>query len=290
MAADTGYLEERDSGRRPGGDQMAAIEPDDIEQDRSSVRSRLEPSDIESVGELDELDDCEDMDELGGTSVGAAGLAPIQKPSRARRGARRPRTLCALGSRASDEDLMKLVKDDDRSAFDALYNRHRTAVYWLAMRILGNRELAADATQEAFVRLWRSRATYQAGRGRVKWWLMRIVRNGAIDLSRREHETVPLTEELFDLWVAPESVEDEVVALDEHRELAALLDQLPSKQREVLELAYFADLTQTEITKLLGLPRGTIKSRNRLGLEKLREALAVDSPEAWADTPLDRVA
>jgi RNA polymerase sigma-70 factor (ECF subfamily) len=161
-------------------------------------------------------------------------------------------------------------------------------VFWLAMRILDDRDLAADATQEAFVRLWRNRSSYQPGRGQLKWWLLRIVRNGAIDLLRHEHELLPLTDDVFDLLVAPDSIEDEVLAYDAQRQLSALLERLPSKQREVIELAYFADLTQAEITRRLGLPLGTIKGRTRLALEKLREALPGDSV-AWRDPVLPSV-
>jgi RNA polymerase sigma-70 factor (ECF subfamily) len=143
------------------------------------------------------------------------------------------------------------------------------------MRILDDRELAADATQEAFARMWRYRSLYQPGRGRVKGWLQGIVRNGAIDLLHREHDVGPLTEEVFALG-APDSIEAEVLAVDQQRELAVLLDQLPSSQREVIELAYFAGLSHAEITQRLGLPLGTIKGRIRLALEKLRQALPTD--------------
>jgi RNA polymerase sigma-70 factor (ECF subfamily) len=178
-------------------------------------------------------------------------------------------------SARSDEALMYAVQHNDARAFEALYDRHYNTVFWLAMRILDDRELAADASQEAFTRLWRHRSLYQPGRGRLKWWLQGIVRNGAIDLLHREHAVGPLTEEVFELG-APDSIEAEVLAGDEQRELACLLEQLPSKQREVIELAYFAGLSHAEITQRLGLPLGTIKGRIRLALEKLRQSLPSD--------------
>ncbi len=181
---------------------------------------------------------------------------------------------------SSDETLMSRVQEDDPQAFEALYERHRNAVFWLALRILDDRGLAADATQEAFTNLWRNRSLYRPGRGRLKWWLLRIVRNGAIDLQRRNRDIVLRGEGLFELVVAPDSTEDEVLAADERRELAVLLARLPSEQREVIELAYFVGLTQAEMTQRLGLPLGTIKGRTRLALEKLRLALPDDRTAA----------
>jgi RNA polymerase sigma-70 factor (ECF subfamily) len=176
----------------------------------------------------------------------------------------------------SDEALMIRVQGNDPRAFELLYDRHRNAVFWLAQRILDDRGLAADATQEAFINLWRNRDLYLPGRGRVKWWLLRIVRNRAIDLQRRDRDLVLRGEATFELIVAPDSTEDEVLAEAERRELAVLLEALPSEQREVIELAYFAGLSHAEITQRLGLPLGTIKGRIRLALEKLRLALPDD--------------
>ncbi len=176
----------------------------------------------------------------------------------------------------SDEALMLRVQRNDARAFETLYDRHRTAVFWLAVRILDDRGLAADATQEAFISLWRNRDLYRPGRGQVKWWLLRIVRNGAIDLQRRNRDVVLRGEGVFELAVAPDSTEGEALARDEQRELAALLDRLPTEQREVIELAYFAGLTHAEMTQRLGLPLGTIKGRIRLALDKLRLALPDD--------------
>ncbi len=171
---------------------------------------------------------------------------------------------------------MTRVQNNDPRAFEILYDRHRNAVFWLALRILDDRGQAADATQEAFTSLWRSRDHFRPGRGQVKWWLLRIVRNGAIDLQRRNRDVVLRGEGVFELIAAPDSTEEAVLVAAERRELAGLLDQLPSEQREVIELAYFAGLTHAEMTQRLGVPLGTIKGRVRLALEKLRLALPDD--------------
>ncbi len=180
----------------------------------------------------------------------------------------------------SDAALMLRVQHNDPRAFELLYDRHRTSVYWLAVRILDDRGLAADATQEAFISLWRNRDSYQPGRGQVKWWLLRIVRNGAIDLQRRNRDLLVRSESVFELTPAADSVEGDVLAEADRRELAGLLAQLPCEQREVIELAYFAGLTHAEMTQRLGLPLGTIKGRIRLALEKLRVALPDDRVQA----------
>jgi RNA polymerase sigma-70 factor (ECF subfamily) len=180
----------------------------------------------------------------------------------------------------TDETLMLRIQRNDPRAFELLYDRHRTSVFWLAMRILDDRGLAADATQEAFVSLWRNRELYQAGRGQVKWWLLRIVRNRAIDLHRRNRDVLLRTEAAFELACAPDSTEGEVLAAAERRELAAVLAQLPREQREVIELAYFAGLSHAEMTQRLGLPLGTIKGRIRLALEKLRVTFPDDRVSA----------
>jgi RNA polymerase sigma-70 factor (ECF subfamily) len=176
----------------------------------------------------------------------------------------------------SDETLMLRVRRGDASAFEILHDRHRTAVFWLAMRILDDRGLAADVTQETFMALWLNRDKYRPDRGRLRWWLQSIVRNRAIDLRRRAHDDVPRTPPPFELTPAPDSTEEEVLAGESRRELAALIDHLPAEQRTVIELAFYSGLTHAEITERLGVPLGTTKSRIRIALERLRLSLPHD--------------
>ena len=176
----------------------------------------------------------------------------------------------------SDETLMVGVQHDDARAFEVLYARHWSAVFWLALRILDDRGLAADVTQEAFIALWRHRNQYRPDRGRVKWWLMSIVRNGAINAKRRDRGDVPCWSPPLELAVAPDSTEEEVLAEEELQELAVLVSQLPSEQRAVIELAFYTGLTHAEITERLGIPLGTIKGRIRSALKRLRLALPHD--------------
>jgi RNA polymerase sigma-70 factor (ECF subfamily) len=184
---------------------------------------------------------------------------------------------------ASDETLMVRVQGGDARAFEILYDRHYRAVFWLARRILDDRGLAADVTQEAFTALWLSRGQYRSDRGRLEWWLLSIVRNRAIDVQRRDRGDVPRSPPPFDVSVAPDSTEDEVLAEDERRELAALVAHLPSDQRAVIELAFYKGLSHAEITEQLGVPLGTTKGRIRSALQRLRVGLAHDGPHCPAD-------
>ena len=181
-----------------------------------------------------------------------------------------------LDDACSDETLMVRVQREDARAFEVLYARHWSAVFSLAMRILDDRGLAADVTQEAFIALWRHRDQYRPDRGRLKWWLLSIVRNRAINERRRDHGDVPRSEPPLELTVAPDLIEEEVLAVEERRELAALVAHLPSEQRAVIELAFYTGLTHAEITERLGVPLGTIKGRIRSALDRLRLALPHD--------------
>ena len=177
----------------------------------------------------------------------------------------------------TDEKLMVQIQRNDARAFEILYARHRGAAFSLAMRILDDRGLAADVTQEAFIALWRNRDQFRPDRGQLKWWLQSIVRNRAIDVQRRHRDDIPRSVPPFELTVAPDSTEQEVLAGDEQRELAALVSHLPSEQRAVIELAFYSGLTHAEITERLGVPLGTIKSRIRSGLDRLRLAVPQDA-------------
>ena len=184
-----------------------------------------------------------------------------------------------MKSSDSDEKLMLRVRRGDARAFEVLHDRHRSAVFWLAMRILDDRGLAADVTQETFMALWLNRDQYRPDRGRLRWWLQSIVRNRAIDLRRRAHDDVPRTPPPFELTVAPDSIEDEVLAGESRRELAVLVEHLPADQRAVIELAFYTGLSHAEITERLGVPLGTTKSRIRIALNRLRLALPHDEPQ-----------
>ena len=168
----------------------------------------------------------------------------------------------------------------DLTALEALYDRYGSLVFSVGLRVLLDRQLAEDVAQEVFLRLWRRPWAYNPDRGRFISWLMSVSRNRAIDERRRLNRRLVAEDrgddaapELPDLGRLRDPLTLAVLA-DQRREVLAALDQLPAAQREVLELAYFAGLTQTEIAARTGEALGTVKTRVRLGMQKLRGLLS----------------
>lgn len=165
--------------------------------------------------------------------------------------------------------LMARVADGDSAAFDELYRRHGHRSLMLARKLCASRELAEEVTQEAFISLWRGAHAYRPGLGSVSAWLSSMVRNRAIDAWRRasvrpvEVETSEEGPGQLRAASADAPAPDRAAAL-------ALIADLPAVQREAVFLAYFADMTHSEIATVADAPLGTIKGRIRLGLEKLR--------------------
>ncbi len=180
--------------------------------------------------------------------------------------------------RLADEELAALVDAKDPAAFEVFYDRHGGAAYSLAHRIVGNRQLAEDVIQEAFLSIWRSSAKYDPARGSVRSWTLGVVRNRAIDALRRASGPAPKLDlddaALLEAQAAPERTESEAIRRDAAQRVRGALGRLPREQSEVITLAYFGGFSHSEIASMLGAPLGTIKGRIRLGLEKLRETLA----------------
>ena len=186
--------------------------------------------------------------------------------------------------RLADEDLMDLVRGGDANAFSVIYDRHGTAAFSLAYRMVGKRNAAEDVVQEAFLSLWRAGARYDATRGSVRTWLLGIVHNRAIDALRRStvHDSRRASDEgLEERFEAPERTDAEVARRSEAGDVRAALGVLPPDQLKVIELAYFGGFTHSEIAEMLNTPLGTVKGRMRLGLEKLRGVLGEGAAEAW---------
>lgn len=174
----------------------------------------------------------------------------------------------------SDEELMRRVQFDDRDAFSALYQRFARRVYSVVHAVARDPARAEDAHQEAFLSIWRSRASYDPGSGSVGSWIMGTARKRAIDGYRhhRRHDERRADDE----WAqehapAPGEVAGSVTERDEAARLRRALTRLPEAQRHVIALAYFGELSATEISARLSVPLGTVKGRMRLGLEKLRD-------------------
>jgi RNA polymerase sigma-70 factor, ECF subfamily len=180
--------------------------------------------------------------------------------------------------RLADEDLMPLVERKDPDAFEIVYDRHGGAAYSLAYRIVGDRQVAEEVTQEAFLSVWRSGARFDRARGSVRTWLLGVVRNRAIDVLRREAGRAPTVS--LELEGVPEQesrlepTDSEALRREAGREVRSVLRELPEDQLKVVQLAYFGGLSHSEIAEVLGMPLGTVKGRMRLAMEKLRATLA----------------
>ena len=176
----------------------------------------------------------------------------------------------------SDEHLMDRVQADDTAAFGELYDRHASRAFRVAQSVCRDAGRAEDAVQEGFLSIWRSRSSYRSGQGSFKAWAMQVTRNRAIDSIRREKSRVALAElEADPVDSTAATVSDRVVARSEGDALREALLRLPDVQSEVITLAFFGQLSHSEIAARLSLPPGTVKGRIRLGLEKLRREMRV---------------
>ena len=181
-----------------------------------------------------------------------------------------------------DEELMERLVCRDLWAFRTLYDRYGNLVYSAALRIVRDAQIAEDMVQEIFLRIWRKPDSYVSHRGRFATWLTSVTRNRAVDEIRSRgrrfrYETASPEEHEREL-PAPERNDPALTAelADQRRLILAALAQIPSEQRQIIELAYFGGLTQQEIADRLCQPLGTVKTRIRLGMQKLRAALTPD--------------
>jgi RNA polymerase sigma-70 factor (ECF subfamily) len=176
---------------------------------------------------------------------------------------RRPRGL-------TDGDLIRRVARRDANAFELLYQRYSRPVFGLALRRLGDRMRAEDAVQETFAAVWRSARTYRPERGAGAPWLYTVARNAIVDRSRNRNEPPIEVPDTAALEPGPaERAEDSYVAWRVHR----ALEGLSGNERDVIELAYYGELSQSEIADFLGIPLGTVKTRTRAGLSRLADLL-----------------
>ena len=174
----------------------------------------------------------------------------------------------------SDIELLHAVARSDEAALAALYDRYRIILFGLLVRILSSREESEDVLQEVFLQVWRCAGDFDEERGRPFTWLVTLARSRAIDrlrvLASRQRLADSAAQEVT--GEASDAVADTLHA--EQREIVArALATLPEEQRRTLKLAYFEGLTQSEIATQLGTPLGTVKTRMRTGMMKLRELL-----------------
>lgn len=193
----------------------------------------------------------------------------------------------SLASRARysampDAALMSAVCNRDVQAFANLYERYIDLVYSTGLRVLSDPGLAEDAAQEVFVRLWRKPESFISERGRFVSWIVSVARNRAVDdlrsrARRRKREVLtvgqPSEDGAADIADDRESPLRSAELRDTRAHIMAAMKEIPANQRQALELAYFGGLTQQEIAARLHEPLGTVKTRIRLGMKKLRSLL-----------------
>jgi RNA polymerase sigma-70 factor (ECF subfamily) len=180
----------------------------------------------------------------------------------------------------SDEQVLAAVARGEHLALRVLHERYSGAVFALALRMVADREVAEEVTQEVFLRVWRHAASYDPARGRAPTWVLGLTHHLAIDQIRRrkvQAQPMPVTDDGESLATqTPDpsvDVEREVWGAERRQVLTTALGHLPAPQREVIEHAYYRGLTQVEIADRVGIPLGTVKTRLRLGLRKLRDIL-----------------
>ncbi len=178
----------------------------------------------------------------------------------------------------NDQELIERLRRRDPDAMSDLYDRYSRIVYSVILRVVRNASVAEELAQETFLRAWNRAGDFDAARGKLVPWLLTIARNRAIDYLRstagqQQSNTFELlSSERVTLFV---NTEDRMLDLEQARRIRAAFSQLNKNQREVLELAYFEGLSQSEMAEKLGQPLGTIKTWVRTALTNLRESFHV---------------
>ena len=177
-----------------------------------------------------------------------------------------------------DHQLLARVSAQEANALDALYSRYASAVYSLAMFMLRDTGLAEEATQDIFLNIWLKSGSFKPDRGQPKTWIMSVAHHRIIDLIRSRRRTTAITmaadsEDLERIPAANLPIDEQVERKLERERIQKSLATLPDAQREVIRMAYFDGYSQSEIAALLNQPLGTVKTRVRLAMQKLRLVL-----------------
>jgi RNA polymerase sigma-70 factor (ECF subfamily) len=173
---------------------------------------------------------------------------------------------------------MEEIVAGSSDAFEELYDRYSARAFRIARSVCRDYGAAEDAVQEAFVSIFKNRASYQSQRGTVAAWVLMVALSRAIDVSRvrATHATRRANHDTLAALLEPGDVMEQAGARIDAARVRTALAALPDEQREAITLAYYGELTHTEIAERLGIPFGTVKGRIRLGLNKLRLDFAPD--------------
>ncbi|MDP9265855.1 MAG: sigma-70 family RNA polymerase sigma factor [Chloroflexota bacterium] len=183
---------------------------------------------------------------------------------------------------ADDGRLIARIAGGDADALGELYDRHGRVVFGVLYRMLASPEAAEEVVQDAFHSVWRQAGSYRTERGAVRTWLLAIARNAAIDWRRTKGRRLDREAAIDEAGSLTDDsrVDDQVITSLRAERVRIALSGLPAEQREVLGLAFWSGLSQTEIAARTGTPLGTVKSRVRLGMTKLRDRLSDEGSES----------
>ena len=177
-----------------------------------------------------------------------------------------------------DETLLRLIASAQENALGELYDRYGRLVYSMALNTVGEPTLAEEITQDVYLRVWEKAGTYRSDQGKVITWLASIARYRAIDVLRRQsvrpegNRAILSEEDAFEL-PDPINTEDQVEISQRKQHIRNAIAQLPEEQRRALAMAFFQGYSHTEIAEILNEPLGTVKTRIRLAMQKLRTIL-----------------
>ncbi len=174
-----------------------------------------------------------------------------------------------------DDVLAERLRARDVRALEELYDRYARALFSLAIKMLADHESAEEIVQETFLKLWQRPDSYVAERGRLLSWLMGVAHHRAVDRLRRRRLELRYSTDyrVADFGAAAPDPEDELLATTQGEAISRAVDTLPEAQRLVVQLAYVRGMTQVEIAQALGEPLGTVKTRLRLAMQKLRASV-----------------
>lgn len=172
----------------------------------------------------------------------------------------------------SPDDLLARVQRGDREAFSALYDLLSPLVFGLALRTTNSRPLAEEVTQEVFIQVWRQADRFDPSRGSARSWVATIAHRRSVDVVRHTQSAIDRDGSSLP-ELAETDVAEQVVERDEHDRVRAAMDGLTDLQREAIEMAYFGGLTYREVSEKLGAPLGTVKTRMRDGLARIRSTM-----------------
>jgi RNA polymerase sigma factor (sigma-70 family) len=185
-------------------------------------------------------------------------------------------TTHALSDVAAEKLLVERIAQQDQSALSALYDRYARVIYSIAYKSLGSVEESEEVVLDVFGQVWRAADRYDAQKARVDTWLLMMARSRVLDRlrarQRLSRKADAMVEAVQTQPPSPDPIEDAVIS-ERRTQVLAALEQIPIEQRQMIEMAYYQGLSHREISQQTGISLGTVKTRIRLGLNKLRISL-----------------